>query len=91
MTAVDSETKAIDFSVIQSDAEDLLSANANNECFADDELEDFMLRAPLTDVGIAECFAVESGGSYRYNKTLTELAADTNTFKQPNKAKMPVG
>jgi putative DNA primase/helicase len=69
MTALDSEIRAIDFSAIQNDFENLLSTEANIASFADYDLEDFMLKAPLTDTGNAECFAAESGNSYRYNKT----------------------
>jgi putative DNA primase/helicase len=76
----------IDFAdAILNEAASLISDDLDPVNLADEEIEDFLSKAPLTDTGNAECFAIESGADYRYNATNNEFLHWNGTIWEVDK------
>jgi putative DNA primase/helicase len=65
-----SSVAGIDADAIRAEFETFSKQNTPDaEGFANEDVEDFMSNAPLTDTGNAECFEFEHGSEYRHNIT----------------------
>jgi phage/plasmid-associated DNA primase len=70
---------------VKTEADDFFDMDSDAASFAEVDVEEFMATAPLTDTGVAECFAVKFGANYRCNATADKWSYFSDSHWQEDK------